>query len=86
MPYVYTTAQAEKLGIDQDWASYLLSVIGFANTVGRIILGYISDKPSVNRLLIYNMCLTVCGFSVALSTICWDFPSMSVYAFVYGFT
>jgi MFS transporter, MCT family, solute carrier family 16 (monocarboxylic acid transporters), member 14 len=39
----------------------LLAVIGIANTVGRIILGYISDKPWVNRLLVYNMCLTICG-------------------------
>lgn len=53
--------QAETHDIDKETASMLLSVVGFANTAGRIVLGYISDKPWVNRLFIYNVCLTVCG-------------------------
>lgn len=61
IPYVYLTAQAEVLNISSKQASYLLSIIGIANTVGRIILGYFSDKPWVNRLLVYNLCLTICG-------------------------
>lgn len=61
IPYVYIAAQAEVLQMNKEQASYLLSIIGIANTVGRIILGYISDKPWVNRLLVYNLCLTTCG-------------------------
>lgn len=86
VPYVYIVAQAEKRGIGKDYASYLLAVIGIANTVGRIILGYLSDKPWVNRLLVYNVCLTICGISTALSALCYDFLSFFVYASVYGFT
>jgi MCP family monocarboxylic acid transporter-like MFS transporter 14 len=86
VPYVYITATAEKVGVTKEYASYLLSIIGFANTVGRIILGYVSDKPNVNRLMVYNACLTICGISTALSVVCWDFTSMGVYTFVYGFT
>jgi MFS transporter, MCT family, solute carrier family 16 (monocarboxylic acid transporters), member 14 len=56
-----TQPQAISLGVEKSKASMLLAVIGIANTVGRIILGYISDKPWVNRLLVYNMCLTICG-------------------------
>ena len=59
VPYVYLVAQAESLNIAN--ASFLLSIIGIANTVGRIILGYLSDKPWVNRLLVYNVCLSSCG-------------------------
>ncbi|XP_076277714.1 monocarboxylate transporter 12-like isoform X2 [Lasioglossum baleicum] len=61
VPYVYVLPQAEEQGIAKNDASYLLAIIGIANTVGRIVLGYISDKPWVNRLLIYNLCLTICG-------------------------
>jgi MFS family permease len=86
VPYVYTAAQAEKLGVSKQYASYLLSIIGFANTIGRIILGYYSDKPYVNRLMVYNACLTICGTSTALSVLCFDFWSMSVYTMFYGFT
>lgn len=61
IPYVYTVPMAKKLGVNN--TSYLLSIIGGANLVGRIVLGYISDKPWVNRLLAYNMCLTIAGVS-----------------------
>ena len=54
-------AQAEERGISTVKASMLLSVIGIANLIGRIILGYVSDKPWINRLLVYNVCLTICG-------------------------
>lgn len=54
-------AQAEERGISTNKASLLLAVIGIANLVGRIILGYVSDKPWINRLLVYNVCLTICG-------------------------
>lgn len=61
IPYVYIAAQAEVLKLTSQEGSYLLAIIGIANTVGRIILGYFSDKPYVNRLLVYNLCLTICG-------------------------
>lgn len=86
MPYVYIAAQAETLGLDKQQSSYLLATIGIANTVGRIVLGYISDKPWVNRLLIYNLCLTFCGIATALCIFCTDFYSLAAYASVFGFT
>lgn len=86
MPYVYIAAQAEALSITKDYASYLIATIGAANTVGRIILGYISDKPWVNRLHVYNMCLTVCGIATMLSAFCVDFWGLAVYSIVFGFT
>lgn len=61
IPYVYTVPMSEKLGVTNP--AYLISIIGASNLVGRIILGYISDKPWVNRLLAYNLCLTIAGIS-----------------------
>lgn len=86
MPYVYIAAQAEALGISKLNASYLIATIGAANTVGRIILGYISDKPWINRLHVYNACLTICGIATALSALCVEFYGLAVYATVFGFT
>lgn len=86
MPYVYLAAQAEVLGISKSDASLLLGIIGVANTIGRIILGYLSDKTWVNRLWVYNVCLTVCGIATVMSAICYDFWSLAIYAFVFGFT
>lgn len=61
VPYVYLAAQAEVLHLTKPQSSWLLGIIGIANTVGRILLGYFSDKAYVNRLLVYNLCLTACG-------------------------
>lgn len=86
MPYVYIAAQADALQINKTDASYLIATIGAANTVGRIILGYLSDKPWVNRLHVYNMCLTVCGIATALSVFCVEFWGLAAYSIVFGFT
>lgn len=61
VPYVYIVSKARYMQISPEKASMLLSVIGAANTVGRIVLGYFSDNPKINRLLVYNLCLTTCG-------------------------
>lgn len=54
------------MGIPSANASFLLSVVGIANTIGRVILGYISDKPWLNRLWLYNGALTVCGLGIVI--------------------
>ena len=54
------------MGIGEGDASFLLSVIGIANTLGRIVLGYISDRPWLNRLYTYNLSLAVCGICESL--------------------
>lgn len=61
IPYIYLTSQAEATGIDKETSNRLLSVVGIANLVGRIVLGYLSDKTWVNRLWVYNTSLTLCG-------------------------
>ncbi|KAJ8681148.1 hypothetical protein QAD02_016935 [Eretmocerus hayati] len=86
VPYVYLVSQATEHGIDEKTASSLLSIVGTANAVGRIVLGYIADKPWVNRLLIYNLCLTICGLSTALSSQCSSYIMFAMYASVFGFT
>lgn len=59
VPYVFLVPLVNSLGLPRP--SHMLSAIGMANTIGRIVLGYLSDKPYVNRLLVYNVCLTLCG-------------------------
>lgn len=87
VPFVYTKDRAVGLGLaEEDYASYLLSIIGIANTIGRVILGYLSDRKCINRLWLYNASLTVCGVATALSSLCLDYYSMALYAAVFGAT
>ncbi|XP_039281070.1 monocarboxylate transporter 13 [Nilaparvata lugens] len=86
VPYIYIVAQAEEKKVDKNMASMILAVIGMANTVGRIVLGYLSDKTWINRLWVYNTSLAICGISTALSAFCNTFVQFSIYATVFGFT
>ncbi|KAI9553951.1 hypothetical protein GHT06_019222 [Daphnia sinensis] len=86
VPYVYIKDKALELGIPSANASFLLSVVGIANTVGRVILGYISDKPWLNRLWLYNGALTICGLATAFSAFCDDYVTLIVYCATFGFT
>ncbi|XP_022219039.2 LOW QUALITY PROTEIN: monocarboxylate transporter 12 [Drosophila obscura] len=86
VPYLYIAAYAKQLGISKTHSSYLIATIGVANTVGRIVLGYVSDKPWVNRLLVYNFCLTACGLATAMVPLCKDINSLAIYCIVFGFT
>lgn len=65
VPYIFIVQRADTFDENHRSAifdnSTLISTIGVANTIGRIILGYISDKTWVNRQWIYNISLSVCG-------------------------
>jgi len=86
VPYVFMKDKALDLNIDSQDASFLIAVIGIANTVGRIILGYISDKPWLNRLFLYNSALTISGIATALSAFCTTYTTLVIYAAVFGAT
>ncbi|UYV78759.1 Mct1 [Cordylochernes scorpioides] len=86
VPYVYTKHRVQKLGVEEDQAGLLLSAIGISNTVGRVLLGYLSDQPWVNRLWLYNTSLVVNGLATAFSNYCVTYNSMVAYSMAFGFT
>lgn len=49
-------------------ASLLLAIIGYTNTLSRVVLGYLSDKSWMNRLYLYNGALAVCGLGEVLTS------------------
>ncbi|CAB0020852.1 unnamed protein product [Nesidiocoris tenuis] len=84
VPYVYIVSFASQRGVETKWASALLAVIGLANTFGKAALGYVADKPWVNRLYMYNISLTVCGLSCIACTQCTSFASFAVASAIFG--
>ena len=74
------------LEIDGEQAAFLLSVIGIANTVARLILGWLSDQSWVNRLYLYNYCLVICGISIGLSPFCTTYNTQAMYCALFGIT
>ncbi|CAL1531968.1 unnamed protein product [Lymnaea stagnalis] len=85
MPFIFLPDRAKLAGIDADKAALLLSVIGIANTAGRVIFGFLSDRSWVNRLMLYNTALTICGVATAFSPIVGgDYGLLVAYAAIFG--
>ncbi|KAL3848224.1 hypothetical protein ACJMK2_019097 [Sinanodonta woodiana] len=84
MPFIYLPDRAIDEGISEDDAKWLVSAVGISNTVGRVLFGYISDKPKVNRLALYNSALLICGVATALSPLCFNYALLIVYSCVFG--
>ena len=61
VPYFALADRATELGISSENTSHLFSIIGIINTLGRILMGYVSDRPWANRLYVFNICLIICG-------------------------
>ncbi|XP_034952770.1 monocarboxylate transporter 12 isoform X2 [Chelonus insularis] len=82
VPFVYLVDAAVQDGIDKNEASFLLSIIGITNTVGRVICGFVADFPQVDSLLLNNICLAVSTISVALTPLChtyYAYITMSIF-------
>ncbi|XP_058455103.1 monocarboxylate transporter 2 isoform X4 [Malaya genurostris] len=84
VPFVYLVDAAVSNGIEQNSASFLISIIGITNTVGRIVCGYIADFPKVDALFLNNICLVISTFAVALTPFCHSYASYVAMAIGFG--
>lgn len=71
-------------GIDRLSAAWLVSSVGITNTLGRIVFGFLSDRKGVNRLMLYNTALVICGAATAVGPFLTAFWSLLIYTMVFG--
>ena len=86
MPFFYITDCALKIGIPISTATFLLSVIGIANTVGRILVGWVSDQPWADSLIIHNVALIIGGIATAIVPYLPNYVLLCVYCALFGFS
>lgn len=84
VPFVYLVDAATQDNIPPNSASFLLSIIGIVNTVGRILCGYIADFPQVDSLLLNNVCLLIATVAVGATPLCDSYASYVVVAIFFG--
>ncbi|XP_054706917.1 monocarboxylate transporter 2-like [Uloborus diversus] len=85
IPFVFTAQRAlEYHLVSMDQASYLLSVIGISNTVGRLLFCFLSDHISFRKLYVYNVCAAVNGISTILSSSATQYYHVILYCIVFG--
>lgn len=81
---MFLAARAMDYGVEAESASFLLSIIGISNTVGRVVCGAISDHPKVNVLLVNNAALTLGGLATILTPFFPAYEMLIVYAILFG--
>lgn len=72
--------------MDDKTAVWLISVLGIANTVGRVGFGVLSSIPRMNAVVISNVALTVCGICTAISGLSRSVEYQFLYASAFGVT
>jgi len=78
--------RAVKAKIDASTAMFLVSVIGIANTIGRIICGLASSLPGVNALVVNNIFISVGGLVTMISGFSLTEGYQFFYAASFGFS
>lgn len=79
IPFMYLSGRAVASGINVATAIWLISTIGIANTVGRVLCGVLSSFPKVNALFVNNAALTLGGVATLFS----GFSMSETYQFTY---
>ena len=62
----------------------LISVIGIFNTVARIVIGWIADRPWSNSVLLNGVALVIGGVATIIFTYFKSYALMVIYAAVFG--
>ncbi|KAH9424232.1 hypothetical protein DERP_004414 [Dermatophagoides pteronyssinus] len=84
IPFIYLSDRAKLLGCSPDKCAFILSIIGIANTFGRVMCGWAADSR-VNALLLNNIALTVGGIATFISPIVFNsYYSLIFYGSIFG--
>ena len=81
--FVYEKAIIE-VGVPSSKASLILSLLGIFNTIGRLIAGYLADRPWADSLVIYNVSAILAGLLTCLVSVIFSFELLCVYAALFG--
>ena len=59
-------------------------IAGITNTVGRVLIGWVSDRPWADALLINNVALMIGGAATIASPFCTNYAMFAAYSVVFG--
>jgi len=86
VPYVYTIEYAENiLHVPNSDSAQILSMIGVLNTVGEVLVGWLSDQPWMSSITLYAMCMCVCGVVTAIIPFVKTNSTVLILSAFYGF-
>jgi len=85
IPFAFIPDRANSYGIPKTNAAFLLSIIGIANTISRLVFGVVCDIPTVRkrRLYVYISSYIISGMSTALS-FRKEYIAQVIYGVIFG--
>jgi hypothetical protein len=84
VPFTYLPHHATEMGLSLEQAAFLLSIIGIANTIARVLCGWVSDQSWADCLIINNVALMMGGIATVLCPFCYNYAMLATYSAVFG--
>ena len=85
VPFIYLPSLAVTMeGVTADQAAILLSIIGIANTLGRILCGFVADFAWVDSLCVINISFLLTAASILLFPFLTTFTEFVILSLVFG--
>ena len=84
VPFIYLPDKSKNMGFSPSKGALLLSILGITNTVGRILAGWISDRPWADCLMINNISLIIGGLATMFCPFCNSYTQLVIYSCVFG--
>lgn len=84
VPFVYVQDRAKANDLPAVHVEWLVSAIGVANIVGRLVCGLVSSMPKVSPMWVTNIALTMGGLATMLSNCSFDVYFQYGYCAVFG--
>ncbi|XP_071174840.1 monocarboxylate transporter 9-like [Mytilus edulis] len=84
IPFNFLPDYAKEVGLSSGEQAMLISMIGIANTVARLAVGFISDRPWADCLLINNMALILAGGTTAFVPFYRIYGVLITYSILFG--
>lgn len=92
IPYFFIPLKMESMSkgkgarvTDDDGTMFIFSILGIATTIGRVLIGWVADRPWSNTYLINNGSLVLAGIVTVLCPFLDGSAQMTIFAIGFGF-
>ncbi|XP_005112911.2 uncharacterized protein LOC101848490 [Aplysia californica] len=84
VPFMYIPERAKLLGISENEAAFLLSIIGITNTVSRVLTGVVINFFNMDCLVVNNIALFLSGVVTIVCPLCQNYVGLAVVSAIFG--
>ncbi|XP_061169910.1 monocarboxylate transporter 12-like [Saccostrea echinata] len=84
IPFNFLPDLVHDLNLEKSQGATLIAIIGVSNTISRLVVGFVTDQPWANSLVINNLALVIGGVTTFAVPFYNSFPILIAYSIVFG--